>query len=288
MAPPDPPRPKQPSRPELPISVDKVVGAAGKHAGSQEYVRPELARRGTLPGGMAALPGPPPLPLEGAKTIPAENPLRKKTWRVPTPPSAVAQARRTPVPPSPDPSPSTDAPESTPGNSTAELAALRAKLAEFERRERVQAETASPNSYPPKVVERKPSPAAGTRVEAASSPPDAAIGRSVRWLLGKAWPFLVAAAGLGGGAVGVAKPSADPAKQDATLAEMHAMRADMAVMRDQLASMARWQATEAMYTVCLEDALDDVGEQVLPAQDRMTNATPLRAYIKQRCRRLRP
>ena len=113
---------------------------------------------------------------------------------------------------------------------------------------------------------------------------DRAIGQTLRLLFARfGWPLL-AAAGIGGA---VLKPAGDPKRDEALLTNFEALRAEVAVMHEQLSSMLKWQAAQAPYTKCLEESLDEIGEQVLPAQDRLANAAPLRAYVK-RCQRLRP
>ncbi len=295
-----PPDKRPPPLPDRKASVDKLVGAGTDYAASQDHVRPELARKGTLTGmGATRIPGPPPLPLEGAPTLKAPpNPLQHKTMRVASPPPLVAASRRTPIPPSDDPPAPAEAATGLSGASlppmsqspeaaSNEALRRRAEAAEADRDEllrqgRVQAEARGPGPYQVPVRSQSPGPSS------APSKADAALGASLRHLLGKAAPFLLAAAGIGGGVTAVAKPGADPAKTDATLANVEAMRADMTVMREQLSSVIKWQATQGAYTKCLEEALDEVGEQLLPAQDRLANASPLRAYVKQRCARLRP
>ncbi len=271
---------RPPPLPDRKASVDKLVGASTDYAASQDHVRPELARKETFRG-IGAL-KPPALPGELAPTLKAPaRPTLKETWNVPAPPLAVALARRTPVPSSGETPSRTDAAMGRP-EASAELTEALAKLAEYERRERVQVESRGPGPYQPPLRSQSPVP---------SSTPakvDQALGMTVRHLLAKAAPFLLAAAGIGGGVTAVAKPSADPAKTDAVLASQEAMRADVALIREQMAGVLKREAARDQYTLCLEEVLDDVGEQVLPATDRLGSAVPLRAYIKQRCRRLRP
>jgi hypothetical protein len=224
---------------------------------------------------------------ETQPTLPApkRHPL-KETWRVPTPPSAAAVMRRSEPPTARDSSDQLGPSSGRAGDREAilerELTKTRAEVAELERRERVRLESQGPGPYQP-PVERKPSPVPSS----APSKTDAAIGLTVRTLLGKAAPFLLAAAGIGGGVTAVARPSADPAKTDAVLASQEAMRADVSLLREQVAGMLKREAARDQYTRCLEESLDEIGEQLLPAQDRLTNASPLRAYAK-RCQRLRP
>ncbi len=234
--------------------------------------------------GIPSVPLAPGLPPELAATKPVpRNPLRAETWRIPSPPSAVALARRS-DPPEPEPLPP---PSQNPAAASQEALRRRAEgaeaeLAELRRRERVRAETASPNTFPPRVAER------GDVQPPKSSPPDAALGRSLRYLAGRLWPLFLAAAGVGGGVTAVAKPTVDPAKADAVLASQQAMQADVALLREQVAGMLKREAARDQYTTCLEEALEDMGSQLLPAQDRQGAAAPLRAWIRSRCQRLRP
>jgi hypothetical protein len=117
---------------------------------------------------LSGLPAPPALPLEHAPTKPApRNPLEKKTWRLPAPPSALAQARRTDPPPGilvpadevrPTIPPGATLPPAslTPDAGSLEAVRRRAEkaeteLAEMKRQARVRAEAASPATYPPSV-----------------------------------------------------------------------------------------------------------------------------------------
>lgn len=259
----DPPRPKQPSRPDGAVTeLDRTPW------GTANQRRADDPRRQTSPGGVMAvrLPGSPTLPLEHSPTVPARA-LQAPTQRATPAGGLVAQ---------------------TPDAASLEALRRRAeaaedRAAELERRARVRDESDSPGAAFPPPVSRHPSPVP-------SSTPakvDQAIGWSVRHLLAKAAPLLLAAAGIGGGATAVLKPSADPAKTDAVLASQEATRADVALLREQVAGMLKREAARDQYVRCLEESLDEVGEQLLPAQDRLTNASPLRAYVK-RCSRLRP
>lgn len=209
------------------------------------------------------VPGAPTLPLEHSETIPA-GAHRAPTQRATPSGGLVAQ---------------------TPDQASLEALRRRAeaaeeKAAELERRARVRTETDSPNTWPPKVETRTPVPSSTART-------DQATGAVLRVVLSKLAPYLVAAAGVGGGATAVLKPSTDPAKTDAVLVSQEAMRADVALLREQVAGMLKREAARDQYSACLEETLNDVGEQLLPAQDRLVNAAPLRAYTK-RCQRLRP
>jgi hypothetical protein len=284
--PPNPPR-RPGSSPELQgiITPDQPErGAVRNHPGVDGApIAPPVPRKLTSPGGFVI----PRLPGELSPTLPAENPLRKKTWRVPTPPSAVAQARRSDPPTTSDQPATTDAPQSRSEAREAileaELAEVRHRLAQSERDRRAEAE-ARQDTFPPKVEtrhQRSPSPVP-------SSTPDAKLERAVGGtvvLLAKrfGWPAIAVALGI----AGVAKPAADPGAVQASKENTEALRAEMSVMHEQLTSALKWMAAQSAYTQCIEESLDDMGEQVLPAQDKLANPTPLRAYIK-RCRRLRP
>lgn len=145
--------------------------------------------------------------------------------------------------------------------------AAEAKTAELERQARVAVETASPATFPPKV-ERRQSPAP------ISVPPatDQAIGRGIRLLLGRAWPLLLAAVGLGGGATAVLKPTAQPEKVDATAVRV--TNAERAID----AQAKRTQAVEdyarelARVNRCLRRQQGRVNESAMPAPDHMGSA----------------
>lgn len=144
MSPPDkPPRPRAPSQSELqPAKVDQTVGAAKDYAASQDHVRPELARKGTLIGmGATRAPGPPPLPPELRPTAPAAA-LTAPTVRA-TPAAGIR------IPENETPSGGQQGP-------SAELAKDMAELAEFRRRERIQIESRQPGPYQQPM--RSPSP----------------------------------------------------------------------------------------------------------------------------------
>ncbi len=299
MTPPLPPqRPKAPSRPDLLLDQQPERGAV-RHPGVDGVPQAAPKRSATLTGLVAPpAPGSQPPPLPPTKPAPPRHPL-KATWRVPTPPSAAALARRSDPPPhgSP-PEPDVDqepvtAVESPQARQASREQQLEAKLlessrelAELRRQARVQAETASPAShYPlgPPARHQSPvpssGPAGGIRIEGPGgfklTVPQAVV------------LAVLASAGLGGGAIAIAKPSADPSKTDAMLVSQEATRADVALLREQTAGMLKREAARDQYVRCLEESLDEVGEQLLPAVDRLQNASPLRAYTK-RCQRLRP
>lgn len=265
---PEPPkRPRQPSRPDG-ERISVVDQAPEPEVLAQRRFDRPQPRKATMPGlAPVRLPGAPQLPTELAKTERA-------------PSTTAATVRATPA--TGIRIPADETPPSVPPGPSAELLEARAELAEYKRRERVQVESRGPGPYQPPLRSQSPVPSS------APSKADAALGMTVRHLLAKALPFLLAAAGIGGGVTAIAKPSADPAKTDATLANVEAMRADLAVIREQLTGVIKREAARDQYTQCLESALDEVGEQLLPAQDRLANASPLRAYVKQRCARLRP
>ena len=97
------------------------------------------------------------------------------------------------------------------------------------------------------------------------------------------WPALAAALGL----AGVLKPAADPAKADATLANTEAMRAELTAIREQLSGVIKREAARDAYIRCVDEGVNEIGSQLLPAQDKQGAAAPLRAWID-RCQRLRP
>jgi len=233
------------------------------------------------------LPGSAPLPREHAATVPASA-HTARTQRAGTPVSGQAvrieNAPQSALGSLPPPSQSPDVASLEAVRRRAEAA--EAKVAELERDARAAAE-ARQQTYPPKVEQRRPSPPAGTRVESASTPPDAAIGKSVRFLLGKLWPFFVAAAGIGGGVTAVAKPSVDPAKTDATLANTEAMKRDLALVRTQLNGALDREATRDAFVLCLYEQQGDYFGQLLPSQEKLVTAQPLRVWVD-RCKTRKP
>ncbi len=178
--PPDPknpgagPRPRQPSRPGI-VTPDQPEREAVRHSGvdgSAQALPPH--RKPTLNGLGAVRPS-----GEYAPTLPVpRDPPLKKTWRLPTPPSAVAKARRTDPPPSAEsttPGPASQAPPSAAEGQAAvlleELTKERAKTAELERQARVRDEAELPaGSFPPPKVERSPAPPSPVSI-----PPDGSI-----------------------------------------------------------------------------------------------------------------
>lgn len=181
MSPPAPPR-RPGSSPELQgiVTPDQPErGAVRHHPGVEGAPQPPPLRRGTLPGGMSAIPQAPAVPGELAPTLPAQNPLQRMTVRRPAPPSAVTLARRSDPPVGAEPprsqtpasgQPATPLPPPSLDPRDAQIAALRARAetaerdkAELERQQRVQVESKGPGPYQA-PVERKPSPAGGTPV----------------------------------------------------------------------------------------------------------------------------
>jgi hypothetical protein len=162
---------------------------------------------------------------------------------------------------------------------------------ELERQARVAAETASPSSHFP-YPETKSAPNRKQSPVPVSVAPDEAIGKTVRYVvkhLGvKVLALVLSGAGLGAGALAFLKPSADPAKQDATLANTQALRAEMTLMRTQLTGVIVDRPSWIEYTKCLEEGIEEIGSQVLPAHDRVGSASPMRVWIAKRCVRLRP
>jgi len=289
MAPPDRRPPPLPDR--GPALDQQPERKNVRHPAVDGVAQSPPIRKGTLPGGLTAIPHPPALPSEHAPTVPAPRARFQETLRQPTPPSTMAAARRTPVPSPDEATPDQDAPVSLPEAQEAilrqALAEERAKVARLERDARAAAE-AKVETFPPKIEQRHPSPVPSS----APSKVDAAIGKAVRTTATRLaeryglMPLLLVF-GLGGSVVAIAKPTADPAKTDAVLASQEAMRADVALLREQVAGMLKREAGRDQYTKCLEESLDEIGEQLLPAQDRLGSASPLRAYVK-RCQRLRP
>lgn len=290
MSPPDKRQPRPGSSPELTgiVTPDQPERGAVRHAGvdgAPQVLPPH--RRGTLPGGIAALPVPPPLPGELAPTIKAPaRPLLKQTWRVPTPPSTVAMARRSDRPPTPESSVSPGPSSGRAGDREtileAELAKSRAEVARLERDARAAAE-ARQVTYPPKVEQRSQTPVPSS----APTKSDAALGAGVRHLLGKFAPFLLAAAGIGGGVTAVAKPSADPEKADATLASVEELGRKLDRVDTKVNGLLDREPQLTEFVECLYEQQADYFEQLLPSQQRLVTGSLQRTWVD-RCRNRRP
>lgn len=172
MKPPNDQKRRQVSSPSLrrdkPALDEQPERLSVNHPGVEDANQPPPARRGTLPGGMAAIP----VRTSGEyqPTLPAPNPLQRQTVQRPAPPSAVALARRTdPPPPAETPVPESlsggqsDAPTSQRAEDREkvlerELAKERARRLEVERQARVKAESQGPGPYQaPIVVPERPS-----------------------------------------------------------------------------------------------------------------------------------
>jgi hypothetical protein len=146
-----PPPPRHPSRPEITLDEQPERGAVRHHPGREGADQPPPARRQTLAGGMSAIPMPPPLPLEVARTVRA-------------PSTTTATVRETPaagvrIPPD-ETTPRSRLDASLPPQSSAEgqlsallaeNARLRKAQAETERDRRAEAE-AKVASFPPAVA----------------------------------------------------------------------------------------------------------------------------------------
>lgn len=283
MSPPE--NPKRP--PPLPDGLPRISpGGDQPERGAVRMPRAEPPKR------TATLPGIPSVAVprqsgEFAPTLPAPNPLEKRTWRLPTPPSALAHARRTDPPAGVEPPPTSirvpadNEPSSGQPGASAELLAARAKLAEYERRERVQVESRGPGPYQPPLRSQSPVPSS------APSKADAALGMTVRHLLAKAAPFLLAAAGIGGGVTAIAKPSADPAKTDATLANIEELGRKIDRVDTKVNGLLDREPQLTEFVECLYEQQADYFEQLLPSQQRLVTGSLQRTWVD-RCRNRRP
>jgi hypothetical protein len=273
--PPEPPkRPRQPSRPDADrISVVDLEPEPDVLA-QRRFDRPQRTTLADLP--KAA----PPERKPTLKGLSPPNPLEKKTWRLPTPPSALANARRTDPPASPAP-PATGIripDDETPRDGHPGLAAELAELAEFRRRERVQAESRQPGPYQPPLRTQSPVPSSGP------AKVDQAIGATMRLLFARySWPLL-AALGVGGA---VLKPAADPAKADATLAKLEELtrKVDRVAARQDAALDREPELLD--FVECLYEQQREYFEQLLPSQERLITGELRRAWVD-RCRSRKP
>lgn len=285
---------RPPSRAELTgiRTPDQPEREAVHHPGVDGVDQAPPRKSSTLTG----LPAAPGLPVELAPTRPApRNPLRHQTWRIPTPPSAMAQARRSEPPPTDGASQAADAATGQPDATARELAEARHRIAQYERDERARAE-ASLQTYPPAISEKSPDPrgilpdgrhtsAAGKTDSAApDSKLDRALGQTIRLLFARyGWPLL-AAAGIGGA---VLKPAADPAKTEATLAKTEQIMRELTLTRQQLNGLLDREAARDVYLQCLAEQQAEYFAQLSPAPDKMGAAAPLKPFID-RCKSRKP
>jgi hypothetical protein len=197
-------------------------------------------RRADRPTRTGTLPGMPAVSGEHAATLPAPR-VDAPTRRVPTP-TDVRIDLGTPLPP----------PSDRPEGAVIEALRRRAEAAE------ARLQHAPPASVPPAT--------------------DQALGRSVRFLVARFWPLLLAAVGLGGGAVATARPTADPAKVAATTAELAAVQSRLTILEaERSAAQSREVQRDAMIR-CLRRLYDEAHQQTLPAPDRMGTAQKPRPW----------
>lgn len=103
-----------------------------------------------------------------------------------------------------------------------------------------------------------------------SVPPatDAALGRAFRALLGKALAAALASA-LGGGAVVLARPAAQPERVEATAERVTAAERELAATRRQVLAAEEYSRELARIATCLRRQQGAVNEAAQPAPDRM-------------------
>lgn len=211
------------------------------------------------------MPAPPPLPLEHARTVPAVA-HTAPTQRAPTPATGIRI-------------PSDETPASEPPGASAQAERDRAELAEFRRRERVQAESRGPGPYQQPLRSQSPVPSSSPEAKV-----DRAIGGTVRLLLARyGWPAL-AALGLGGAAL---KPTADPVKADAALAKLEELtrKVDRIAARQDAALDREPELLD--FVECLYDQQREYFEQLLPSQERLVTGELRRTWVD-RCRNRKP
>lgn len=158
-------------------------------------------------------------------------------------------------------------------NPEAEAQRRRAEAAETKLRELTQ-------QFPPPVSEAPKKTASEPAAKL-----DKAIGSTVRLAFEHYSWKLLAVCGIG---AAILKPAADPKKTEATLANTEAIKAQLDVVTERQAKSDRWIVGATAYMLCLEENQDDNFSQVLPDPNKQGAAQPLRAYVKQRCQRLRP
>jgi hypothetical protein len=242
------------------------------HPGADDARQPPPLRRGTLPGGMAAIP----VRASGeySPTLRAPNPLQRQTANRPAPPSAVALARRTDPPVTLEP-PDEQSPSSgRPGARDAEVA----------RRARVQAESQSPGaSYPPAIAPAPPRAAPAPLSEAALE--TAAIEGGLVWLAKrvardrKAIYALVTALATGGGVFAIKTATETPPPVDTVKqAELAAVTSRLSILEAERAAALGRELKKDELIRCLRSRYDEAHQQTLPAPDKMGSAQRPRAW----------
>ncbi len=217
----------------------------------------------------------PGLPLELGQTV-----------RAPSTTSATLPARPDPTGiriPSDEaaPQPSLAPPSATPdaaalAASRADAERLRIKVAELERNARATAEVRSPVGTFPPPVQRSPIPA-----PVVSVPPkiDQAIGKSLRYVFSKAAPYLLAAAGIGGGITAVAKPTPTLEKVDATAVRVTEIERSKDEDRRRILAVEDYSRELARVNRCLRKQQAHVNESVTPAPDHFGAARRQEPFI---------
>lgn len=235
---------------------------------------------------LTRFPAAPPVPLEHAPTILAPPQLPPKaTLRAPTPVDAItitdAPGAEPDAPTLPPPSASAD--EAAKAALRRRAEAAEAKAAELERQARVRAE-ASVASYPPPVSDR-PKPAAVTQ-----EPEGQAV---IGWLLAtatrnaKAIRALVAAFGIAGGVGAVKVATDDRPSSEAFQEALRKAETEHGVTRSLVKGLIDREARRDAYEACREELYTEAFRSLLPAHDRVGNATPIKPWVD-RCSRLKP
>ncbi len=282
---------KQPPRPPAQPDRRAVVGdeqparEAVRHPGLDGAEQPRPARVGTLPGMPALKRGPAPLELAATKPAPP-NPLRYETWRIPTPPSTVALARRSDPPPA---VPVETLPAATDSADGATQQRLRrraeeaeARVAELERRARVRAETAAAN-FPPPVSQPAPRAPAPPAVPGSLPPTGWSDPRVIKVFMGLGAALTAAATPLGiwltakATALESAQERQDKRAQEATVTASSAKEQSRDVAKE-LDEMKKLWAAERSYN---REVLRRLGVSVPkrpgdPEPPTLETQTPLR------------
>lgn len=259
--------PKRP--PARPDGLPRISpGGDQPERGAVRMPRAEPPKRTVTLPGIPSL-GVPPLPGELAPTLPVPRSPLRETIRRPTPPSAVAAARRTPVPARHESGPTESASQGQPDSLAAELSAARAKLAEYERRERVQVESKGPGPYQ-RPIERSqsPVPSSGPVSRAPSSGDWAKLRYKVATAVVGALVLVIGALAYWGAAAINAKTEALQAAREAK---------QKAESRD--AQWRQWASVVIWIADCRNGQQLDVNEMILPAPDKMGSARKPEPWI---------
>ena len=266
-------------------SPDQPEREAVHHPGVEDAPQAPPNRRGTLPGGMAAIPAR--ASGEFAPTLPAPNPLQRQTVRRPIPPSAVAASRRSDPPTTTEPSPAESPvqsqrhPSPLPAPSQRpEDARVAAQAREIERlrgeRDKAREEAEKAHARALEVASRPPP-------ESTEGVSNETIGRIVREVtnaIGKKLGLpAVFMACLGGGGYAVHVANEKPVAPPVTAAELDKrLEKFEAKVVTRIDNLTTTQNGAIDVIRCVRKKTNQIGGSLLPAPDRMGAALKQSPY----------